>query len=82
MQKISGPVASRPQVIPMVAFVRCSSDGGSGAQKYPPHAYVLGTSLSLPSANLPLETSILYEPYVLDYLVASRGVQWYMQIGD
>ena len=32
--------------------------------------------------NLPSETCILYELYVLDYLVASRGVQWYMQIGD
>lgn len=34
------------------------------------------------SSNLPLETSTHYELYVLMYLVASRGVRWYMHIGD
>lgn len=53
MQNISGPAASRPQVIALaVVIIGCDFDGGPRAQNNLPQAYALGTSLSIPSADL------------------------------
>ena len=71
MQKISGPAASQPQVIPLVASFNVNSNGRSHkAQNNLPQAYALGTSLSVPSANLLFSTSTLYGVYKLDHVRA------------
>ena len=75
MQKISGPAASQPQVIPLVASFNVNSNGRSHkAQNNLPQAYaLLGTSLSVPSTNLLFSTSTLYEVYKLDHVRAGGG---------
>ena len=71
MQKISGPPASQPQVIPLAASSNVYFDGRSHkAQNNPPQAYALGTSLSVPSTNLLFSTSTLYEVYKFDHVRA------------
>ena len=68
MQKISDPAASRPQLISLEQPFDVTPMAVDEDKYFLPQAHVLGTSLSLPSANLLPSVSTPYELDVLEHL--------------